>query len=195
MTLIIGLKHNGKVYMGADSAGVADNHIVRRKDSKLFKLGDFLIGCTTSFRMIQIIQFSFKPPKFIDIRDVEDNANIGKDIFEYLCTDFIDALRDTFKDKGFGSFAGKEGDEGGTFLLAYRDRLFEIDSDFQVGENTDNYNAVGSGLYHAFGALHALTGKPNEIYKDTPKEVVEAALSASCQHCTTVSRPFYFENT
>ena len=61
---------------GADSAGVA-RILQFEKMKKVFKNGDFVIGCTSSFRMIQLLRFSFKPRKVYD-----------KDIYEYMCTDF-----------------------------------------------------------------------------------------------------------
>ena len=53
-----------KVFIGGDSAGANSGWDVRiRKYPKVFKVNDFAIGCTTSFRVIQLIRFSFKPPK------------------------------------------------------------------------------------------------------------------------------------
>ena len=55
MTCIVGLIHEDKVYIGADSAGAANGNITIRKDKKVFKVGEFIFGCTSSFRMIQLI--------------------------------------------------------------------------------------------------------------------------------------------
>src|SRR5689334_16657482 len=132
MTCIVGLIEKKKVYIGGDSAGVAGLDVTVRKDPKVFKVGDFVIGCTTSFRMMQLIRFSFNPPKRFE----------GDDIFKYMCSEFVNVLRRCLKD---GGYAKKENEEesGGTFLVGHQDRLFRIDSDYQVGESQKPFEAVG----------------------------------------------------
>lgn len=51
MTCIVGIVDNGKVYMGADSLGVGGLSKRVRKDPKLFRVGEFVFGYTSSFRM------------------------------------------------------------------------------------------------------------------------------------------------
>lgn len=51
MTCIVGLEHNGRVYIGADSAGVSGWDLTVRADKKVFRNGSFLFGFTDSFRM------------------------------------------------------------------------------------------------------------------------------------------------
>jgi len=181
MTCIVGFldKENDVVIMGADSAGVAGSLIMARKDTKLFKNGDFVIGCTSSFRMIQLLRFSFKPPVIND-----------KDIYEYMCTDFINEVRKCFTDGGYIQ-KQKDGDEkGGTFLVAYKNRLFRIDEDFQVGENIDGFASVGCGVEYALGAIHSID--MNDV---SPEIKVLRALQAAEHFCTAVCSPFIFETT
>lgn len=181
MTCIVGFldKENDVVIMGADSAGVAGSLIMARKDTKLFKNGDFVIGCTSSFRMIQLLRFSFKPPVIND-----------KDIYEYMCTDFINEVRKCFTDGGYIQ-KQKDGDEkGGTFLVAYKNRLFQIDEDFQVGENIDGFASVGCGVEYALGAIYSTD--MNEV---SPEKIVLRALKAAEHFSTGVCRPFIFETT
>jgi len=181
MTCIVGFidKQTNKVFMGADSAGVAGFEIILRKDPKVFKNGEFLIGCTTSFRMIQLLRFSLKAPIIND-----------KDIFEYLCTDFIDAIRKCFVDGGFMQ-KSKDGDEqGGAFLIAYKNRLFEIDSDYQVAESMNGILSCGCGSSYALGAL--LSIQNNDI---PTNEKVLTALKAAAFYSAGVSEPFIIHNT
>jgi len=143
MTCIVGIvdQENNRVVMGADSAGADNYDVTIRKDLKIFKVGKFVIGCTSSFRMIQLIRFSFYPPE------------VGSmDIYEYMCTAFIHCLRGTLKD---GGFLQKENEEesAGTFLVGYQNRLFQIHDDLQVAESVKNYDACGSGKYYALGSL------------------------------------------
>jgi len=91
MTCIVGVVDKGKVYMGADSAGVGGLDLRVRKDPKVFKNGPFLIGCTSSFRMIQLLQYSFKAPRH--------DKSLSED--KYMATKFIDAVRECFSGGGF----------------------------------------------------------------------------------------------
>lgn len=177
MTCIVGVVDQEKVYIGGDSAGVAGLDITSRKDPKVFKVGDFLIGCTTSFRMIQLIRFSFCPPK----------RHPDKDVFEYMCTEFINEIRSCLKTGGFAEISCSV-ENGGNFLVGYCGRLFKIEGDFQVGESTDNFQSVGCGQPFALGALSALGDSLN------PKDRIRKALEIASYHSAGVRGPFVIES-
>jgi hypothetical protein len=82
MTCIVGLEHQGKVYIGADSAGVQGYNVTCRSDEKVFQNKDFILGFTSSFRMGQLLRYSFNPP----------TQPANKDDMHYLATDFITAV-------------------------------------------------------------------------------------------------------
>ncbi len=179
MTCIVGFidKKNKKVVMGADSAGSSGFDITLRKDEKVFKNGDFIIGCTSSFRMIQLLRFSFTPPKIYD-----------KDIYEYMCTDFINAVRKCFEAGGYLQ-KYKDGDEkGGVFLVGYKDRLFKIEGDFQVGESLQGYDSCGCGEFYALGSIFNTT-------KKNAKTVVLDALRCAENFSGGVRSPFISKST
>ena len=71
MTCIVGMvdKLAKNVIIGGDSAESTNVNIFIRKDAKIFQNGNFIIGCTSSFRMIQLLRFTFKPPK-IKTKDI-----------------------------------------------------------------------------------------------------------------------------
>jgi len=176
MTCIVGIIEEGNVYIGADSAGTDSSwNLQVRKDVKVFKNGDFIIGCTTSFRMIQLLRFAFKPPKI----------KRGQDLYAYMCTDFVDAIRKCFKDGGYLQKYKDGDDKGGTFLVGVNSRLFYIEDDFQVGEVVDNYNACGCGYSYALGALHSMKDS-----KMKPVKRVIKALEAAEYHNAGVLNPF-----
>lgn len=179
MTCIVGMidKESNTVVIGGDSAGSAVYSIEIRKDPKVFKTGEFLIGCTSSFRMINLLRFSFKPPK---VRK--------KDIYEYMCTEFIDEVRTCFEDGGFLKKDTEGVETGGLFLVAYKNRLFKIENDFQVGENLNGMEAVGCGADYALGALYSM---PNIPIKDKVIKALEAAEFLALG----VRRPFVIFNT
>jgi len=175
MTCIVGIvdKKAKRVVIGGDSAGVADSNIFIRKDEKVFKNKDFIIGCTSSFRMIQLLRFSFNPPK------------IEREIFEYMCTNFIDEVRNCFKNGGYLQKFTDGDEKGGVFLVGCKDRLFKIDNDFQVAENLNGINACGCGQDFALGALYVLLEEDISI-EDKALKALEAAEYSSQNVC----RPF-----
>ena len=179
MTCIVGLikiahDDSTKVYIGADSAGSDGYNVTIRVDKKVFKVGEFLFGCTSSFRMIQLLQFSFTPP--VHHPDV--------DVYRYMCTDFVEGVRATLKNGGYTRINSNE-ETGGTFLVGYRGRLFRIDADFQVGESIDPFESVGCGSSYALGALEALRDK------HPADETITQALQIAERRSGGVRGPFH----
>lgn len=172
MTCIVGYidKENNNVVIGGDSAGSNGSYIVARKDTKIFRNGDFIIGGTSSFRMIQLLRFQLILPL------------IKKPIYEYMCTDFITAVRQCFSNNGFMQKTANGDDIGGQFLVGYKNMLFNIDDDFQVGENMLPFNACGCGADFALGALYALKDRKISI-EDKVLKSLEAAGLYSCGVC------------
>lgn len=180
MTCIVGYvdKENNRVVIGANSASISDSSVIIRKDPKVFKNGEFIIGCTTSFRMMQLLRFSFKPPKVK-----------SKDIYEYMCTDFITAVRHCFKEGGYIEQNENGGDIGGKFLVGYKDRLFIIDDDFQVGESIDLYLSIGCGSDFALGSLFTNRDISSVISKITK------ALETASYFAVGITPPFIIEHS
>src|SRR6266704_1907587 len=92
MTCVIGLvEHDGTIYFGADSAAANSYQLTICKDQKIFFVQDFLIGCTGSGRMIQLLHHALVPPKYTP----------GHDLEKYMAIDFLDTVRQCLKDGGF----------------------------------------------------------------------------------------------
>lgn len=183
MTCIIGIiGRDDKVYIGGDSAGANGYGVTIRKDPKVFRVGNFIIGCTSSYRMIQLIRFSFSPPE------------IGQeqDIYEYMCTGFINGIRACFKEGGFMQ-VDKSAEEGGTFLVGYKNRLFEIGCDFQVEESADGINAIGCGDRYAIGAMYAIRKIADPSM--SPEEKIRIGLEISAYKSDGVRPPWIILNT
>lgn len=179
MTCIVGLIEDGKVYMGGDSAGVSNNysHIISREDTKVFKNGKFLIGYTTSFRMGQLLRFSFNPPEITE----------GQDLYEYMCTSFITEVMNVMEKNKFATINNNE-ISGGKFLVGVEGRLFEVGNDFDVGELKGNFGACGSGVYFAFGALETLERLSKKYI--SPESKIELALVVAEKYSPGVCGPF-----
>lgn len=166
-TCIVAVREDDQIVMGGDSAGAYSDLSVRtRQDEKVFINNGFIIGFTTSFRMGQLLRYSFKPPKHPN----------GMPDMEYLVSKFIEEVRKCFTDAGYAN---------GTFIVGYRGEIYTVEGDFQVGHGLDNYAAVGCGAYYALGALYASENK-----KMTADARVTLALSAAEKFSGGVGKPF-----
>ena len=178
MTCVVAIIEDGKIHMGADSLGVGGYACSTRADEKLFYNGKFLIGGTTSFRMLDLLRYKFVPPV------------LDPDLTElrrYMCTLFIDGVRSVLGEGGFRK-KDNEVEKGGTFLVAIRGRLFTVWDDFQVAENVEPYAAVGCGTDLALGSLFSTDHLE-------PKKRIRIALEAAEQFSAGVRRPFHILST
>lgn len=180
MTCIVGYIEKDRVVIAGDSCGTSyDNDYRIRKDTKVFKLGDFIIGASGSFRMIQLLQYSLNPPEIKD-----------KDLLKYMCTDFINAVRECFREGGYLQNYEAGDEKGEDFMVAYKNRLFTIYEDFQVEESANNISALGAGAKYAIGALDTL--RPFDYPADYKCEL---ALITTSKYNSSVKEPFIFLST
>lgn len=176
MTCIIGLEHDGKVWMGGDSAGTAGNMNQRiRKDKKVFVKRDLIIGFCGSFRVGDLLKHSFNIPDTSGVSDPDS----------YMVNQFVDALRDCLEaENKKGGLTGNE-KVFPSILVGFKGRLYNVESDYQCGQPEDGFDAVGSGSSVAMGAMHALS-----IVSD-PKKRIEMALAAAARNDAAVRPPFH----
>lgn len=185
MTCIVGLVHKGVTYIGGDSLGSNGHSKTVRADKKVFHMKDInnaVIGYTSSFRMGQLLMYG---TGLIDSRDAfQDKIN-----HEYLVTKFIPNVIGLFED---GGYSKKDNGKkiGGCFLFGYKDKLYQVESDFQVGEPILGYDACGSGEEFALGSLHSTEGQIED-----PITRVHMALKAASQFSVGCAPPYYILNT
>lgn len=172
MTCIAGLVHERSIYMGGDSAGIDGYDLVVRADEKVFTVGQYIMGFCGSFRVGQLLRYSLAPP----------NPRT-KDLPRFMATTFVDSVRKCLTDGG-AAFKEHGIEQGGTFLVGVRGRLFCIESDYQVGESEQPYVAIGCGAQVANGALYA---QPKTM---APKARVIQALEAAQRFSGGVRSPF-----
>jgi ATP-dependent protease HslVU (ClpYQ) peptidase subunit len=174
MTCVIAIKQDGVVYMGADSAG-SDLYTIRtRSDPKIHKVGAFMFGFTTSFRMGQLLAHAFVAP------DRDPRVSIEK----FMATTFVNAVRDCLKAGGYAS-KKDETEAGGTFLVAYEGHAFTIYDDYQVAESALPYEAVGCGTDFAMGSLFSTADSHL-----SPSRRIALALEAAATFSCGVRGPF-----
>ncbi len=178
MTCIAGLvDKDGNVWIGGDSAGVGGYALSIRKDPKVFRNGPFVIGGTSSWRMLQLLRFSFVPPEYYAERDT--------DLDRFMVTSVVNAFRDCLKNGGYAKTdQGQEA--GGQFLVGFAGHLYFIGADYQVGETHCGYAAVGCGEDIAHGVLYATP----EL---EPRRRIELALQGAEQFSAGVRGPFTIE--
>ena len=174
MTCIIGLEQDGIVYVGADSAAISEYEIRQSLISKVFKNNNIVIGYTTSFRMGQLLQFMSIPK--------HDTVNE-----KYMITKFIPAVRKLFKEGGYTRINNNQ-EEGGSFIVGIGNKLFEIDSDFQVQSYIDGITSVGCGKEYALGAMRALKNLE-------PEDRIKKSLEITAYYSVGVSAPFIILKT
>lgn len=177
MTCIAAVIDNGAVHMAADSAGVGGLSLHVRRDRKIHRVGDMLIGFTSSFRMGQLLGYSLKPP----LHDPKLSTD------GYMVTVFVEELRRVLKAGGYAKVENNT-ETGGCFLVGYRGRLFTIHSDFQVSESVWPFAAVGCGEDLANGALFA-----TRTSGMLPSQRLTGALEAAEEFSAGVRGPWVLE--
>jgi ATP-dependent protease HslVU (ClpYQ) peptidase subunit len=184
MTCIVALSVGNKVFMGGDSAASDEKSglILQVTDPKVFKVGQFGIGFCDSFRMGQILQYSWTPPIY---KPTTGFKNLDK----FMRTKFVESIKEAYQENGYGRFgnnASEDGDEGGIIIIAVQNtgRIFIMDVDYHISEVDVEYLAEGSGQQVALGSLHSTSAVK------TPRKRVRMALEAAAKFIMTVRGPF-----
>lgn len=188
MTCIVGIEHETGVYIGGDSAGIAGWELTVRADPKVFHFGQFVYGIAGSFRMGNLLRYAFVPPPPPKKR---------KHLDAYMVTAFVDTLRAVVEAGGYRERKNEvESLHNGCFLVGVRGRLYEIDSDLQVGRPASGYTAIGCGSSVALGSLYTTddTEHTADGLVTYPPEVrIYRALGAAEAHNIGVRGPFIIE--
>lgn len=174
MTCIVGLETKNGILMGGDSAATSVWNISHTRIQKVFQNGPFLIGYTDSFRMGQLLQYHLR---------VEDQLD-GQEDMDYLVTKFVPAVRECLKEGGY-TWIENNRETSGLFMVGYRKRLYNVQSDFQVNSYRSGFMAIGCGADYALGYLWR-----NEKFDD-PKYRIREALEAAAYFSNGVCAPFY----
>lgn len=176
MTCVIGMIKDDKVYIGADNVGANSSTKISRNDLKVFKKDDMLIGCSSSYRMINLLQYQLQMP-------LRDNKLTDD---EYMYISFIESVRYLFKKGGY-TFINNNVESGGNFIVGYNGKLYEIQEDFQIEKPSDNFCCIGSGSYYAYGAMKILV--ENKLL--SAEEILTKALEVSEYYNPFVRKPFH----
>ena len=176
MTCIAAVSEKGKVYIGADSAGVAGMDVTIRADEKIFKNGECLFGFTSSFRMGQLLRYKFEIP--------DKPRRISNKVF--INTFFIDGIRKCLKDGGYSEITNNK-EKGGCFIVGYKGNIYQIASDFQVVQSVELFDTCGSGEDYAKAVLYITKNR-----KMTPRDRIYKALQTAEYFNAGIRKPFRF---
>lgn len=168
MTCVVGIVDGDSIYMGADSCSSGGDYYETTTEEKVFEKDDFIYGYSGSWRIGQLLRYSFVAPD-------RTTSNVK----EYFVTDFIDAFKDCIKDKH-----NKEESDSWDILVGHCGHLFHIDSYFHVSERSEhNFMSIGSGGLTSDGAMYVLDG-------EKPTERILQALEAASKFIMSVCPPF-----
>lgn len=180
MTCIIGIEHGGHVYIGGDSAGVCDNMITARADTKVFRRQNMLFGFSQSFRRGQVLKYKLKIPRHP--KDMDD--------LQYMTTLFVDEVRRRFMANGVMEHYA-DAEYGGHFIVGYKGKVYEIEEDYQVAVYRDGFTVIGCGAEYAMGSLDTTKRMPELVKK--PEDRILLALSSAAYFSTGVCEPFIID--
>ena len=185
MSVVVAIKENGRVYLGADSQvtyGGSRKSLSNPNNYKIWKLRDTdncLFGSVGRCRDANVIRIL---KNVITELDVLHNSID----FEWVVSTLVPRL---FGELGQYSLLETEGGThmNSSFLFAYKDQLYEISNDGCVIE-VDDFDAIGSGASQAVGSLLTTVGK-------SPTSRIISAIKASAANDIYVDYPIVLSDT
>lgn len=186
MSVVVAIKHNDTVYIGADSqitrggtrrslSNPNNYKIWRAKESSQTLVG--AVGLVREMNITKMINF------FED--SIENNLNID---YEFMVLKFIPKM---FENLEKYKILGKDVDEipkmNCAYLVAHQSKLYQIGYDGAVIE-IDDFASIGSGANEAMGSLLSTMDLP-------PIERIKIAIKASAANDIYVDYPIVISNT
>jgi ATP-dependent protease HslVU (ClpYQ) peptidase subunit len=173
MTCIVGLVHDGKVFMGGDSAATINNTVQVSCDPKVFLKGEFLFGYSGDHRFGSILRFAFTPPAIAEDEELDC----------YMAVEFVNELRKALRQCGYLTINNSVESSESRMLVGLRGHLFYVDPIFATHRARDGFNAIGCAEEAALAVMHATKEMP-------AAERVELALVIASRLVEGVRPPF-----
>jgi len=151
VTCVTGVRTTTGVLLAADSQMSWENGNRMSRDAKTIQLSDILaVAYCGSGRLGQLLQYHL---------DELDDPPLGRDEQRWAVRDFVPYLRGVTEAEGHLHIHRNVEELGeSAFLFAVRGRLFMVESDFSVTEHRYAFDALGSGMETAIGAMHSAAG-------------------------------------
>lgn len=181
MSIVVALKCDGYVYMGADTQVTADYekwNPLLESEYKIKKFPDgLLVGGVGSGRILMRLmcrkEFFVLPKGSLTKKHIV--MQIVPAIFSYLEANKL--LEEVDGED-------KECEMNASLILAHGDRLFTVGRKFEVTERA-NFCGIGAGKLYGFPYLSAFDG-------GDPNACLLSAMSCAAKHDNTVGAPFVF---
>ena len=178
MSVIIAVKENGTIYMGADTqttAGYRKSTMLNEMGFKVSKLDNGILvgfcGRVASKQTIMSMQ---------DMFTLDEQGKLTK---RHIVKEIVPKLIDSMGEIG--------GDEMGelevTILLVYKDQMYKITSALDV-IHLNEIGCLGAGKNYTYYALMKMKNLPL-------RERMLQALIHSAKHCESVCGPYVFIDT
>ena len=187
MSVVVGIKKDNVVYLGADSQVTRGGTRVSLSNPNNYKIwkvrgvDNCLMAHVGNLRDACVIRIIDNLIREIDI--VHDCIN-----FEYVVKRIVPYIIDELKNYNYISKEGKFEYMDSRFLFAYKDMLFTIGSDSSVIE-VDDCVAIGSGECQAIGSL------VTTVDEDDSKSRIIKAIKSSAASDIYVDYPIVLANT
>ncbi len=188
MTVIVGLRDNlGNCFLGADSQTSWGYTTMKcsKRDGKLIVRPPYMFGITGTARLGIILRTGILPVYDEKYKLEYPRASLD----DFMFYTFSEAIRELFKDRGYGRVKDNEEEFYGAFMVYGYGSLYIVSSDFSISP-IDDYFACGSGMDYALGSL-ATTARFPEV-KSTDR--VTLALHSAGEHNAFVGPPYFVEN-
>lgn len=188
MTTIIAVQGQSWAVVGFDSRVTEENgrsYTLGRGSSKVVKNGQYYLGAAGDVRAINILAYSFNPPKAGDI--------VGIRLDRFITSKFVPALRSCFEEHGYASRESREqAQHGSVVLVIVNGQIYEIDEDYAWVRDTTGIYSFGSGGDYALGAMYAMIADSTAAPSiDTTKKVIRESLQIAAKLDIGSGAPFH----
>ena len=187
MSVVVAIKEKDKIYIGADSQvtkGGTRTTLHNPNNYKIWKVDgsdNCLMGHVGNLRDANIIRLM---NNVVDDYDEFYKRVDYRFVVKYLVPTIVKQLKDAMFLKAPDDFVDYM---DSSYLFAYQNKLFYINSDCSVIE-IDDYIAIGSGANEAIGSLHSTIG-------EDPKTRIIKAIKSSAANDIYVDYPIILSNT
>ena len=186
MSVVVAIKENGKIMMGADSQctkGGTRRSLSNPNNYKIWKVLDSencLLGHVGLVREANVIRVARDlVPEMAQIKDKVD--------FSFVVKRLVPTMFEELEEYRVIKKGDNPPEFDSSFLFAYKDKLFYISGNGTVIE-IDDYCAIGSGECEAIGSLLSTEG-------ESPEERIKKAIKASAANDIYVDYPIVITDT
>ena len=168
MTVLVGVAHEGKVYIGADRGMSEKGFLGSIINHKIKRVGSMIVGYSGSQGTGQLAHHAT-----YNMTPMFEN-----DLEAWLRLEFASAIQQVAEQFKLDI---NNDDNAASFLVGSQGRIFEVTTaDWSVSEYREI--ATGSGYQYAFGYLYATKG-------EDPKTRVRGAVSAAIAYSPECAKP------